>query len=178
MSYEQLDIIADAYIPLLLMLSIGLISATYLTNRKNPQDNIASLKRFHLQHNPILALLCSTIWVYGWMLIDKAFKLWPTLHLDYSTHTAAALMLAVFLSRIGLLPGVKALKVTVFAILAISVIAYGGLMWFQQYHTVTDMLSTALVILPVAIGLNLPALVSSSHQTSSKGFDTTCSDIK
>lgn len=135
MSYETLDSIADSYIPLLLILFLlGLAGKTYQLwpNHRAPLSSF-----FYL-----LGLL---VIVYGLMFLDKAIRLWPALSLDYSTHTALAL--ALVFSLCNLFP--KYWKWFV-----VSILVYAGLMLYQQYHSVMDILSTSLVIGISAIFLN------------------------
>lgn len=127
MSYEQLDKIADSYIPVLLVLFLlGLGRNVYLLW---PSYRAAFFSFLYL-----IGLLVIS---YGLMFFDSAVRLWPTFGLDYSTHTAVALSLVFALC-------------TVFARqwkwIAGSMGAYAGLMLYQQYHSVMDILTTSLVI--------------------------------
>jgi len=90
----------------------------------------------------IAGLFLSVAVVYIFMFIDKALALWQGLGLDYSTHTALALVLAVFLIHMQT-------RLVVFSL--ISTLLYWGLMVFQNYHTVLDILSTFVVVLPVCL---------------------------
>ncbi len=134
MSYEQLDAIADSYIPVLLILFLlGLGRNAY---RLWP-DYRASV--FSL-----LYLLGLLIISYGLMFFDNAVRLWPALGLDYSTHTAVALSLVFALCT---------LFQKQWKWLAASMLAYAGLMLYQEYHSVLDILSTGLVISLLALAL-------------------------
>lgn len=75
--------------------------------------------------------------VYGMLLIDNALQLWPSLGLDYSTHTALAIALVVPLWHCC---EHKKLR----GFWALSLLAYAGLMRYQQYHSWADMIATAL----------------------------------
>jgi len=118
-----LDQIADAYVPLLLAIALG----------------VATVKWMNGQRWFWLRLLASALLVYGLMFADNRWHWWPALGLDYSTHTAAALALALF---IGI--GLRARLVWV--LLGASVLAYGELMFYLGYHTWLDMGATAAVI--------------------------------
>lgn len=114
--------IADFYTPLLLAIAV---IDTVLYWKKGDK-----FRGFYL--------IYFVIAVYGCMFADIYFQLWQAYSLDYSTHTAAALALVVFISM-G-----KSLLVKV--ALALSLLAYGFLMFVLQYHSWKDMFSTAIVM--------------------------------
>ena len=125
LSYETLDSIADAYIPLLGAVAIAFIAVALI--RKEWQ---LAVRRF-------LSLLSGLVIAYGFMFIDKALQIWSRFGMDYSTHTAVALVLVtllVFCSR------------RFSPLWLASLIAYALLMLYQQYHTVADITSTATVV--------------------------------
>jgi hypothetical protein len=127
-TYEQLDFIADSYIPLLFIVtSIAMV--------KGIADNGLSQMYGH-----ITATLSSIVIAYGVMFLDIRFNIWPAFESDYSTHTALSL---VFVSYFLLRSKVQ------MCIAVTSLIAYFILMVYQQYHTVTDIISTSLVLLPL-----------------------------
>lgn len=119
-----LDQIADAYIPLLLALALG----------------VATVKWMNGQRRFWVYLLLSAALVYGLMFADNRWHWWPAMELDYSTHTAAAVALAVFIGS-----GLRNRAVRIFLIA--SVLAYGELMFYLGYHSWADMGSTAAVII-------------------------------
>lgn len=131
MTYEQLDTIADAYIPLL-----GIMLLALMTRKLISRDYKASS---YLGLQTLLALVI----VYGLMTIDNTFQIWPILSLDYSTHTALSLVLVMIL--VNHFTEQSTLKTS----LVLSFLAYCGLMLYQKYHTLTDIISTALVIAPL-----------------------------
>ncbi|MGV8834611.1 hypothetical protein [Cellvibrio sp.] len=118
-----LDQIADAYVPLLLAIALG----------------VATVKWMNGQRWFWLRLVASALLVYGLMLADNRWHWWSTMGLDYSTHTAAALSLAVFI-------GVELRIRLVWILLGTSLLAYGELMFYLGYHTWRDMGATAAVI--------------------------------
>jgi len=86
---------------------------------------------------------------YAIMFVDNHLSLWPQFNMDYSTHTAVALVLVVNLwVMMNFLQGIWSVS------LLVSLLGYFLLMLYQQYHTVADILSTAVVVaavlLPVA----------------------------
>jgi len=126
LSYEQWDLIADSYIPLVVLFSLASLVKTNPSDRKN---------------SPI-ALTLSVLLVYGLMFLDNWLHIWPVLGWDYSTHTALSLVLVIFLYRLS----------TKFRAAIIgSFILYLLLMFYQQYHTWADMLSTIAVIMPLTL---------------------------
>ena len=139
MDYETLDKIADLYIPLLVMTAL---LASFLVPP-------SSLSRIEIAFSRLacLGILLGT--AYGFMLLDGVYSIWPDLGLDYSTHTAVSLVLVLFL--VLLIPRLLLLWSS-------SLIAYCGLMLYQEYHSVADILSTAFalfIIIPVAFSLIL-----------------------
>lgn len=91
-NYETLDSIADAYIPLLATFSLVFIVVPLLQSRRR----IAALR--------LLAIALLLVSAYGLMFLDARLNIWALFDLDFSTHTAVALivpawMLAAFLER-------------------------------------------------------------------------------
>lgn len=124
MSYETLDIIDDAYIPLLFFLYV-VYSLIYWRHG----DKRAGLRGL------VGVLLC-----YLLMFIDNTYHLWPKLGLDYSTHTAVSFALVYFLIH----KHAKHQRSTQLTVLSLMV--YFILMVYQRYHTVTDIVSTVIVV--------------------------------
>jgi hypothetical protein len=129
LSYETLDTIADAYTPLLAIVSLAFI----ITPLLKAQWCVAALRLL-----TVSALLAIT---YGLMLVDGRFNIWLTFGLDYSTHTAVALVLVAFLAA-------NQPRLTVFWVG--SLIAYLLLMLYQGYHTTSDIVVTAVVVVAPA----------------------------
>lgn len=124
-SYATLDAIADAYTPLLALACLVLL----LRPLHALQWQALGLRMTSLAAGASIA--------YGLMFMDNRLAIWPALGLDYSTHTAVALVLAMFLSRHwpkARWPG------------WLSLCAYGLLMLYQRYHTVADIVSTAAAV--------------------------------
>ena len=139
MSYETLDSIADAYIPILLGLFMaGLIGNLY--------KNINSYRLVFVKFLYLIVLLIIS---YAIMFFDNATKLFPMLGLDYSTHTAVALSLVYALCLL------LANRRIVFAF---SMFMYSGLMLYQGYHTILDIIITASLISVFAFGFYKPMI--------------------
>lgn len=133
LDYKTLDFIADIYTPLLLLALIILMARSIFA---------AEWPRSRCE----FFLLCyGFIVIYGLMLVDQLFSIWPSIGLDYSTHTAAALLVVILLCLLQ--PSLQKISWGSFLI-------YALLMRYQHYHTVTDMVSTAIVsgalFIPVA----------------------------
>jgi hypothetical protein len=115
-----LAIIADIYIPLLGVL--------YL-HRLLQADGI--MRR---------ALLCTLLFnlavAWGGMFADHTWAIWPTWSLDYSTHTAVALAFIVCLCFS--MPKQSVIWIA-------SLAGYAALMVALEYHSVADIVVTALV---------------------------------
>ena len=133
LSYETLDTIADSINPTLLVVSLLLIGNTLMT------------KRWRLAGMQVLSMLAGLIIAYGLMFIDNRLKIWPAFGLDYSTHTAVAIVLVAFLTI-----NAKSLTALWIGVL----LAYFVLMLYQKYHTLADIIvTTAVVIAPVVLAM-------------------------
>jgi hypothetical protein len=129
-SYELLDTIADAYVPALALISLlCIVAGTWKFRWK------IGLER-------LLGFAAVAVIAYGLMFLDLRFGLWPALGLDYSTHTAVSLGLAIFLCFHA-----RRLRWLWLG----SLLCYVALMLYQRYHTVPDIISTAVVAgVPIA----------------------------
>ena len=138
LDYQTLDTLADSYTPLLALLCLGLLA------KRAYQKDFLNVKVQGLFI--IYALIVS----YGIMAWDNQFNVWPAFGLDYSTHTAVAFSL-VSSSCLMFKPFAKRGVASLFG----SLLMYGALMKYQNYHSYTDMLSTALVmsifLAPIAV---------------------------
>ena len=127
-TYQQLDFIADSYIPVLFFISLFIFAVDIFRN---------GFKKHCLQ---LGSVVLSVLIVYLVMAVDNRFEIWPKFDLDYSTHTALALVFVIFLSSRGTL----ALTLSV-----LSFVLYIALMIYQKYHTFDDIFSTALFLAPI-----------------------------
>lgn len=131
LSYEQWDLIADSYIPLLLLFILGWNAKRWQQGREK-----------HDVVNHLKAVGLSVVLIYLLVAIDNRLMLWAMVDADYSTHTALALVFVSYLS-------LSAPRWRLPAVL--SLLAYLALMLFQRYHTVTDILLTAMVVIPLLV---------------------------
>jgi hypothetical protein len=132
LTYEQLDFIADLYIPVLVIISLY-----FLVNIVRVEGISKALIN--------MALLGGAVaYIYGLMFIDRYFLIWQSLNLDYSTHTALALVFVVFLA-------LKCIRLMMFGL--VSMLIYAGLMVYQDYHSVLDIVTTGVVVTPVVVWL-------------------------
>ena len=134
MSQEALSIVADIYIPL-----ITLMIVVELTLTNKSLEGNQHLLKFRL---PLL--IGSLASAFGLMVVDNIFQLWASLGLDYSTHSAVALGLVLFL---------RLLRPTAYIYYLVSLLLYFCLMVLLRYHTVLDILSTVLIILPLKLAI-------------------------
>jgi hypothetical protein len=81
--------------------------------------------------------LAAALVAYGLMFLDRHLGIWPAFGLDYSTHTATALGLVILLS-------IEARKLA--GVWSISFVCYVLLMLYQRYHTVADVVTTAVAV--------------------------------
>ncbi len=129
-----MGIVADIYIPLIILL----IAIELIFDDKS----LAVIKKsFKFRLLLLIFMLCSA---FGFMAIDSTIKLWPKLGLDYSTHSAVALVLVLFLYL---------LKPKFCIYYIASLLLYFWLMVLLQYHSVLDVFSTVLIILPLNLGI-------------------------
>ena len=140
LSYETLDTIADAYIPILLIV----IALSLTTNFKHP----------HILLTLVCRLILLMLLPYGLMFADQALNIWGKYHSDYSTHTAVAATCCWYLFWLR-----KKSKLTVsifyshfiYWLWPLSLTAYLALMNYQNYHSWMDMLTTLVVLGPFLV---------------------------
>lgn len=124
-SYQTLDAIADAYLPVLGSVVLLLIVKALLHKAWQQAAGFAVIVAGGL------------LIAYGLMFLDQTYLLWQRLGWDYSTHTAVALVLVsawAVCSQHGRIIG------------PLSLVLYCALMLFQHYHTPADILSTAAIV--------------------------------
>lgn len=120
-----LVVIATAYIPLL-----GLDCLARLIQALRYHGKSCLRAR-------ILVLLAGLVIAYGLGLIDGILQLWPAAGLDYSTHTAVALVLGLFLF---------ASRSKGRLLWLVSLPFYGALMIHLEYHSLADEVTTAVTV--------------------------------
>jgi hypothetical protein len=131
MTNQQLAILADIYIPLLVLLTIlSLLKKKKISDIKLPTYPVKA---------KIIALLLCTFMTYIVMFVDGFFGIWQQFSADYSTHTALALVFVTCLMIQGKRKGYYAIS---------SLLVYCALMDYQKYHTWLDMISTSAVLFP------------------------------
>ncbi|WP_432455000.1 MULTISPECIES: hypothetical protein [unclassified Agarivorans] len=117
-------VLAGLYSPLQALL---LLTAFYASHRLNRHSSGDVWWRLGL----------SLGMTYGLMLADNYYSWWPSLGLDYSTHTALAFSLQIALAQ--LYPRWRGL----------SWLAYGAYLWLMYhlaYHSLMDMLTSMLIV--------------------------------
>ncbi len=146
LTYQQWDAIADSYIPLMAVLSV--VHVVYLFLSGSVLKKVLTWANIKSLVVRVFTITACVAWVYGLMYLDSHFKIWPSLSinnqvLDYSTHTALALVFSgyLFSANIKREPARAYLSM-------ISMVLYLLLMKYQNYHTFADMLTTAVVVLP------------------------------
>lgn len=124
-SYEFLDYIADSVNPTLGLLAMSLPwLRIYRTRQPSPWIRIAG------------ALLCIGC-AYVGQAFDSWTGAWPEHALDYSGHSAICVALLVSLGHLE----------RRWAIASVCIgISYAGLMMYQRYHTLADIVTTAVPI--------------------------------
>ncbi|ARU56096.1 peptidase S24, LexA repressor [Oleiphilus messinensis] len=125
LSYEMLDAIADTYIPLLALISIFLLV------------RLGMHRDWRMLARQLGGLIFSLLCAYGLMLVDFLLTIWAHVGMDYSTHTAVALVFVIHLTMWWK---------RMWRLWWLSFLGYLALMFYQQYHTVADMFSTGVVI--------------------------------
>jgi hypothetical protein len=136
MTYQQLDAIADGINPVLAVLTLIL---PFAIRPASPYTR----GLFFLG----TAISMAAMYAIGWL--DQLLGIWATLQLDYSSHTGFAAVLLVSLSiwnRKLILPS------------AVVLLSYVALMLYQKYHSIVDILTTAVIIVPLTTVLQLIVL--------------------
>lgn len=129
MTYDQLDSIADAVNPVLFVIC----STSTIVSCSRDKNYIAPIQLF-------LVVLA----VYVLMFIDKLTSLWSNFGLDYSTHSAVALALVLYLI-------LQWRNVLLRVCLAVVLLAYYALEVYQQYHSLMDIVTTVAALLPALL---------------------------
>lgn len=145
LTYQQWDLIADSYIPALTVLTLVLLI------REGWINGVPKAAQSFLR------VLLSVFYVYSVMFTDEHFKIATSLGFDYSTHTALALVLVIYLALydtkskhgIEFKHGTKLNGINLRALTIGSMLLYVWLMIYQSYHSITDITLTALIIVPV-----------------------------
>jgi len=162
---RTLDILADAINPALIL---AVIVAPLIVRRR---DNI-SPSRESLPWNFWARAAFSIALVYGFAQLDRQLHIWPNFGLDYSTHSAIALAAAISLAFYNRRWLVYLIPLLLF---------YGALMWALKFHTVADMLTTAILIVPLVFAVHWvgsTAARSSTPVRSSTLADETKTEIE
>ncbi|WP_318400698.1 hypothetical protein [Photobacterium leiognathi] len=130
MTYQQWALIADIYTPVIAL--VCFISILRLMLKGSMQQGLIRLG----------LVILSTIFIYTMMFIDNILHIWPAFGLDYSTHTAIALVFVAYFI---------VYKSRLMYLMLISMFSYALIMVHQHYHTVADILTTTVFILPVLL---------------------------
>jgi len=125
--YEKLDFIADSYNPLLFLFALY-ITINIFTKSKNKG----------IIKGVLLTTLLATVYIV--QALDNSFGAWSYFNSDYSTHTAFSFALVMFF--------IYESKKQIIIVIS-SFILYLVLMLYQQYHTLTDILSTIAILSPI-----------------------------
>jgi hypothetical protein len=129
-TYQQLDVIADSYIPILFVISVFVLAL----------DIFKSENKNNRKFSELISIIVSIAIVYLVMALDNNFGIWLLFELDYSTHTALSLVFVAYLSS-------KSKTLLVFSV--VSFLFYVLLMLYQKYHTIADIISTSVALMPV-----------------------------
>jgi hypothetical protein len=125
-TYEILDVIADAYNPILLVVLLLFISRAIYQRRWVEVEMLFSSSVVGLG------------FVYLIMFVDNNLSIWGSIGLDYSTHTAFAISIVTVLIIIS-----KSYSKLLF----VSLVFYIMLELYQKYHSIMDIVTTSVVIL-------------------------------
>ena len=126
MSWEALDAIADSVNPILGVIALAWPWVLWRASYRRAASSV-------------FATLVSVGFAYVVTWLDARYGWWPSIGLDFSTHTAVAVTLVVSLS---------AIKPSIWFAWVGVLCAYIALMLYQGYHTAADILTTAAVIAP------------------------------
>ncbi|MEJ2693834.1 MAG: hypothetical protein P8166_12460 [Candidatus Thiodiazotropha sp.] len=142
--FEIIDTACDSVNPLLLLWAIGALFKD-LYYRKPTR----ALATFAL-------LLGGLLLVYATMFLDKKLAIWSFFEADYSTHTAFAIAVCIAIT-------VSVEGAAKWA--AILLFVYATAMLYQGYHSLLDIVSTAILIgLPLISARRLSRMLMQSHE--------------
>lgn len=145
-TYESLDRIADSVNPTLCLLALLLPSLPpYRSPVLAPWIRIAG------------AILCVGV-AYAGQAFDRLTDAWSSLLLDYSGHSAVCVALLVSLAQLS--------RRWLVASVGIGA-AYAGLMIYQAYHTLADIVTTSI---PIGLACILVWQVIWCHARGSRGL--------
>ncbi len=119
-TWYMLDYISDAYNPLLFFIALLLTVRLFMSHKMRQSGKLFVL------------LSLGLLSVYTLMWADERYQLWPSLGLDYSTHTAFAFCMVWVLNRAIIK------KHMLLVLLWVSLFSYFVLMIFQGYHSIAD----------------------------------------
>ncbi|WP_237359106.1 hypothetical protein [Vibrio azureus] len=136
-TYQQLDFIADLYIPFLAFLMLCRL--------------LWQLKNVGLMQAmaDLVTTVLGVIYIYALMFLDQYTGAYARFGLDYSTHTALALVFVISLAFINKKAAIASSS---------SMVIYALLMMYQNYHTLLDILVTTVMVLPILIWLKSRSL--------------------
>lgn len=138
-TYRILDAIADSFNPLLAI--VALVCPFF----RRPRTLIA----YYLSTGAAIGF------VYLVRAIDDHYRLWASLGLDYSTHSAFAASLVASMIAFNRRWAVP---------LVIAVVAYFSLELVMRYHGVLDIVTSAALAVAVALLLHAAAVRIVFHQ--------------
>ena len=148
-TYDVLDRVADSVNPTLALLALSLPwLRAYRSRSPSPWLRVSA------------TLLCVGV-AYAGHAFDTLTGTWPAYSLDYSGHTAVCVALLASLGHLG--------RPWMLASIAIGS-AYAALMMYQGYHTLADILTTAIPIglVCVAVWRSMPAIAHSGISSATR----------
>lgn len=125
--YGLVDVFCDAINPLLALFALYQAVAAGLQNR------------FKTVLPLVITVTVGLPLVYGFLFLDHLTGLWGWAGLDYSTHTAFAMVMCSALNKVIIN------KYTMWLILA----GYLLLILIQEYHSALDLLATGLSLIHI-----------------------------
>jgi hypothetical protein len=146
-TYRILDAVADSFNPLLALVALAI---PLLRKPRNLRATIA----YYVSAGVAIGF------VYLVRAIDNHYKLWPSLGLDYSTHSAFTASLVV---------SIGALHRRWLAPLACAAIGYFALELLMRYHGLADILTSAGVAGVAALLIHLAAMRAFRVRVQSSG---------
>ncbi len=130
MTFEQWAFIADLYTPIIVIVCV--ICMVLSGCKQGLKVGLLELS----------GVVVSTLFIYAVMFIDNTLGIWPAFNLDYSTHTAIALVFIGYF--IVYTPKLKVGMV-------LSLVGYAALMMHQKYHTLADIITTTICVMPIIL---------------------------
>lgn len=126
MSYEQIDFICDSYNPTLFIIVLLMIGLGIKSRGGRDSAKVGGI------------FLASVVTSYLIVALERKVGAWGYFGMDFSTHTMISIVFASWIWRLA--PSTKVLS-----LVGSTTLIYWGAMVYQKYHSIQDILTTAVI---------------------------------